>query len=60
MKSLIIIVLCLFLSACELDSDLRKAQNDLAMQSFEYGYTACKAGIPRDEARKVIKVVLYK
>ena len=61
MKLLIISILCpLLFVCCTPRHDLQKASNDLAIQAFEYGYTTCEAGIPRDEARKILKAILIK
>ena len=54
-----IILLITFLGCSDSPDKCIVAANELAISSFEYGYTTCKANIPREQARKELEKVLY-
>jgi len=72
MKMFLIAVISMFLIGCCEQADdlasklnhsnsvLKSSYNDLAIESFEYGYLAAKAGISYEEAYRKIAGIIYR
>lgn len=60
-KLFLVLVMLTLLLGCDDPKafDAEDRARGLAEAAFDYGYTCCEAGTPREEARKDLKQILY-